>query len=61
MRECYDLTHNKVVWALLFRRELEDWMVDGWVSLLSLLNNIFVVGRGKDRRIWELDSHDFFL
>lgn len=35
-------------------------MVDGWVSLMSLLASIFVMGSEKDWHIWELDPHGIF-
>lgn len=29
VRDCYDLTHDNVVWSPQFRGEMEDWLVDG--------------------------------
>lgn len=52
---------NKIVWGPQFQRALEDWMVDSWVSLLNLLGRLFVVGTGKDKRLWELDTHCLFI
>lgn len=60
MIDYFEIIHDKVIWGPLLLRQLEDWMVDGWVSLLNLLDTIFVVGRGIDRLIWELDPHSTF-
>lgn len=35
-------------------------MVDRWLSLLPLLETVFTMGVGKDRRIWEIDSYGYF-
>lgn len=61
VKECFHLTQHKVVWGPEFRKQLEDWMVEDWVSLMNLLEGVFVVGSGKDRRIWDLDSFGHFF
>lgn len=35
-------------------------MVDGWLSTMDLLSEVFVAGSGSDRRFWEIDIHGIF-
>lgn len=35
-------------------------MMEGWLSLKDLLNKIFVVGSGYDRKNWNIDPHGYF-
>lgn len=53
VKDCYEFIQNKIIWGPQFRRDLEDWMVDGWMSLMILLGSLFVQGQGNDQRIWE--------
>lgn len=60
VKDCFEIINDKVVWGPTFRLQMDDWMVEDLIWLLKLLSNVFVVDRGINRRIWELDPHGNF-
>lgn len=45
VRECYVFHQNKVNWCPQFRRDLKDWMMEGWLSLMDLDPHGFFFGK----------------
>ena len=51
---------GQVVWSPTLRRNLKDLEESKFISLLNLLNGMFILDRGEDARVWTASKDGSF-
>ena len=49
-----------MVWSLIIRRNLKDHEESQFISLLNLLNGVFIPNMGEDTRVWTTSKDGLF-
>lgn len=52
VRDYYSKIGDQVVWAPMFRRNLNEGEIQDFATLLTVLSSVFIADGRKDKRVW---------